>query len=108
MNNVFLSKSSYCKCVQCEKILWLEKYKSEYLPVNTNESNFKTGMEVGELAKGLFGDYEEVSYDENLSVRIEKTKTLLLDKPNIIAEASFAFDNNFCSVDILKNDSDVV
>ena len=108
MNNVFLSKSSYCKCVQCEKILWLEKYKSEYLPVNTNESNFKTGMEVGELAKGLFGDYEEVSYDENLSVRIEKTKTLLLDKPNIIAEASFAYDNNFCSVDILKNDSDGV
>ena len=108
MNNVFLSKSSYCKCVQCEKILWLEKYKSEYLPVNTNESNFKTGMEVGELAKGLFGDYEEVSYDENLSVRIEKTKNVLLNKPNIIAEASFTYDNNFCSVDILKNDSDGV
>ena len=108
MNKVFLSKSSYCQGVQCEKILWLEKYKSEYLPINTNESNFKTGMEVGELAKGLFGDYEEVSYDKNLSVRIEKTKNLLLNKPNIIAEASFAYDNNFCSVDILKNDSDGV
>ena len=29
MNNVYLSKSKYCKCVQCKKILWLKKYKPE-------------------------------------------------------------------------------
>ena len=108
MNKIFLSKSSYCKGVQCEKILWLNKYKAECSLTDSNESSFKTGKEVGETAKGLFGEYVDVPYDENLSVRIEKTKKLLLDKPNIITEASFTYDNNFCSVDILKNDLDGV
>ena len=34
---------------------------------------------------------------------IEETRKLLKNKPNIITEASFNYDNNFCSVDILKN-----
>ena len=39
---------------------------------------------------------------------IEKTEELLKNKPNIITEASFIYDNNFCRVDILKNDTDGV
>ena len=39
---------------------------------------------------------------------IEQTKKLLKNKPNIITEASFNYDNNFCSVDILKNNIDGV
>ena len=108
MKKIFLSKSNYCKGVQCEKILWLDKYKPECSLENINESNFKTGMEVGELAKRLFGDYKDIACDQNISVRLEKTKKLLQDKPNIITEASFSYDNNFCSVDILKNDFDGV
>ena len=34
---------------------------------------------------------------------VEETRKLLKNKPNIITEASFNYDNNFCSVDILKN-----
>ena len=37
---------------------------------------------------------------------IEKTQEVLKNKPNIIAEASFNYNNNFCSVDILKKDKD--
>lgn len=37
---------------------------------------------------------------------IENTKINLKNVPNIITEASFNFNNNFCSVDILKNDID--
>lgn len=107
MNKIFLSKSSYCNCIQCEKILWLNKYNPKP-PVESNESVFETGKKVGELAKGLFGDYEDIPYDKNISERIEKTSQLLQDKPNIITEASFSYDNNFCSVDILKNDVDGV
>lgn len=33
---------------------------------------------------------------------------MLQDKPNVITEASFIYDNNFCRVDILKNDADGV
>lgn len=104
----YLSKSSYCKCVQCEKILWLSKYKKDNAVAENKGSVFETGNEVGELAKGLFGDYVDIPFDKKLSVRIEKTQELLEDKPNVITEASFIYDNNFCSVDILKNDSDGV
>ena len=108
MNKVYLSKSRYCKVVQCEKIIWLNKYKPECAVFEDKEAIFKTGKEVGEIAKGLFGDYEDIEFDKNLSAMIEKTDELLKEKPNVIAEASFSYDNNFCSVDILKNDLDGV
>lgn len=107
MNGIYLSKSKYCECVQCEKILWLKKYKP--LPVDeTDNSSFDEGRKVGEFAKGLFGDYEDVPYDEDIGVRVKRTAELLEGRPNVIAEASFIHENNFCSVDILKNDADGV
>ena len=108
MTKIYLSKSSYCKCVQCEKIHWLNKYKPDSSAVENNESSFEKGRQVGELAKGLFGDYEDIPFDKDFSLRLEKTDKLLEDKPNIITEASFSYDNNFCSIDILKNDLDGV
>ncbi len=107
MNKTFLSKSRYCQCVQCEKILWLNEYNPKGSAVEDNEAIFETGRKIGELAKGLFGDYEDVKYDKR-STMVKKTEELLQNKPNIIAEASFSFNNNFCSVDILKNDVDGV
>jgi len=94
--------------VQCEKIHWLNKYKPDSSAVENNESTFEKGRQVGELAKGLFGDYEDIPFDKDFSLRLEKTDKLLEDKPNIITEASFSYDNNFCSIDILKNDLDGV
>lgn len=108
MNNVHLSKSKYCNCVQCEKMFWLSKYKPECARPEDKETIFENGRKVGELAKGLFGEYEDIEFDLNLSNMIEKTNQLLPNKPNIITEASFSYDNNFCSVDILKNDLDGV
>ena len=108
MEKTFLSKSRYCKCVQCENILWLSKYKPECAVVEDNEAILENGRKVGELAKGLFGDYDDVSYDNDINKRIEKTRELRQNKPNVITEASFIYDNNFCSVDVLKNNSDGV
>ena len=108
MSNVKLSKSKYCKCVQCKKILWLEKYKPEAIKPSDKDAIFENGKKVGELAKGLFGKYEDVEFDKNLEAMICKTDELLKNKPNIITEASFNYNNNFCSVDILKNDVDGV
>lgn len=104
----FLTKSRYCKCVQCKKILWLDKYRADIVEAGSNEGVFEKGKEVGELAKGLFGDYADVDSDAGIDLRIEKTKELLSYKPNVITEASFVFDDNFCSVDVLKNDADGV
>ena len=108
MSNIYLSKSRYCKCVQCPKILWLKKYKPDEVVPSEKDAIFENGKRVGELAKGIYGKYENIEYNENLNTMIEKTNQLLKNKPNIITEASFNYNNNFCSVDILKNDIDGV
>ena len=108
MNNIYLSKSKYCQCVQCKKMFWLSKYRKYCAAGEDKTAIFETGHRVGELAKGLFGDYEDVPFDITLTPMIERTEELLQNKPNIITEASFSYDNNFCSVDILKNDEDGV
>lgn len=107
MNNPNLSKSTYCAGIQCEKILWLNKYKPECASEIENTSVLETGNEVGQLAKGLFGEYEDIPYDYHDKM-IEKAEELLKNKPNIITEASFSYDNNFCRIDILKNDENGV
>ena len=106
--NENLSKSKYCKGIQCKKILWLDKYKPDEKVDTARKSVLENGSRVGILAKGLFGKYEDIQYCEDLSLMIQRTNELLKNKPNIITEASFEYNNNFCSVDILKNDIDGV
>lgn len=106
MNNLYLSKSRYCKAVQCKKIIWLKKYKPEYAIQKAKDAVLNNGTAVGQLAKGLFGKYEDIEFNENLNIMIKQTKELLKNIPNIITEASFNYNNNFCSVDILKNNLD--
>ena len=102
-----MSKSKYCRGIQCEKILWLEKNRPDLIG-KKDESRMKTGQNVGEIAKGIFGDYNDIAYDKDMAKRVEMTKDALDDGSEIITEASFLFDDNFCSVDILKNLSDGV
>ncbi len=102
-----LSKSRYTTGITCKKKLWLTCYKPEEKE-ESNDAILANGTKVGELARGLFGNYELVEYDTNYKNMISKTSELLTNKPNIICEASFSYDGNFCSVDILKNDIDGV
>ena len=103
---MYLSKSKYCNAVQCKKMLWLNEYKPEEKE-SLNESVLENGTQVGELAKNLFGFHIDVSFNENLKQMIDDTKSLLYLDKVVITEASFEYDNNFCSVDILKkNKSD--
>ncbi len=93
------SKSRYCSCIQCPKILWLK----EHLPEESNESDENTENEVGNLAKGLFGEYTEVPFSGKLGDMIPATQKLLEEGVKNICEASFSYDGCFCSVDILIN-----
>ena len=104
--DVYLSKSKYCKAIQCNKILWLDKYKKEYMTETSNEAILADGIEVGKLARGILGNFANIEYNEDKTIMIEQTKLLMKKAPNIITEASFTYNNNFCSVDILKNDKD--
>ena len=99
-----LSKSKYCKAVQCEKMLWLDKYKREVKEEIDNESVLENGTNVGELAKKLFGKYIDIEFNNDLNKMIDDTKRALENDTVIITEASFVYNNNFCSVDILKKD----
>ena len=106
MDKISLSKSKYCKAIQCNKLLWLDKYKPEVAVPTARDMVLENGTKVGELARGLFGDYINIDFNKDLNVMIEETLKSLKNKPNIITEASFNYENNFCSVDILKNDVD--
>jgi len=98
-----LSKSRYCKGIQCPKILWLDENKSDLRDDSVIDQRiFNIGNRVGDLAMRYFGDYAEVSYCDNKSLMIEETKRLLDARVKTICEASFACNGNFCSVDILR------
>ena len=103
-----LSKSRYTLGVRCKKLLWLSCYKGEEAEDLGNASVLENGNKVGDLARSLFGNYTLINYDGNYKNMIDDTRKELLNKPNIICEASFSYDGNFCSVDILKNDIDGV
>ena len=103
-----LSKSRYTAGVTCSKKLWLNCFKPEEAEDLGNDAVLDNGTKIGELARGLLGEYHLVSFDTNFINMINETNKLLEDKPNIICEASFSYDGNFCSVDILKNDIDGV
>ena len=102
-----LSKSKYCSGITCFKKLWLEINKPDVKEVIGNETTLENGTEVGFVAKDLFDKYIDVEYSDNLYKMIEDTKRIINE--NIycnICEASFSYNNNFCSIDILKKDKD--
>ena len=68
----------------------------------------EAGNEVGNLAKGLFGDYVEVTaYDgdkPDLSEMIACTQIEMDKGTPILCEASFSYNGLYCAVDILKKE----
>lgn len=97
-----LSKSRYCSGVQCPKMLWLKQNLPEEFDESCmNQSVLDTGLAVGDLAMGLFGDFVEVPYGKPGDMA-KATLPLMEQKVPVIAEASFSANGCFCSVDILK------
>ncbi|MCL2216823.1 MAG: DUF2779 domain-containing protein [Defluviitaleaceae bacterium] len=73
-----LSKSKFCAGLQCPKILWMDNHMPDRFDSSVvNNSLTEDGNAVGDLAKGYF-------------------------RADVIAGASFAWDGNFCSVDLLR------
>lgn len=97
-----LSKSRYCRGIQCKKMLWLEQNKPEEKENDNNESILEQGNIIHEVARYLFGNHINIEYTDNLNEMIKDTyRTIDSYKDIIITEASFNYNNNFCSVDIL-------
>lgn len=107
---MYFSKSKYCSLWQCPKMCWLKKYKPEEAKIDPEiQSRFETGTQVGELAKGLFGENLDVTTLKadgslNLPAMIEKTKKAIADGVENICEAAFSPDGLYCAVDILHRE----
>lgn len=99
-----LSKSKYCNGIQCKKMLWLDKYKPEEKKELNNQAVFDNGNDVHELARKLLGEDINIAFNEDLSQMIKDTEKAMKQENVIITEASFNYNNNFCSVDILKKE----
>lgn len=103
-----LSKSKYTTFCQCQKALWLKIYNPEVEVVDENrQAILERGNKVGDLAMGLFGNYVEVTTllpDGNLDLTtmINKTQQEMAKGTDVICEASFSYQNNYCAVDLLR------
>lgn len=98
-----LSKSKYIECITCKKKLWLDKYKSNVKENIDNIAVFENGNIVHEIAKYLFGEHVNIEFNEKLDEMIVNTNLTIESYKNVvITEASFNYDDNFCSVDILR------
>ena len=99
-----LSKSKYCNGLQCKKMLWLYKNKPTEKEEVNNQSVFDNGNDVHEVARKLLGEEINIPFNEDLTQMIKDTEKVMKQEKVIITEASFSYENNFCSVDILKKE----
>ena len=107
---MYLSKSRYCGWWQCPKMAWLQRYRPETRTEDGDAlSRMKTGAEVGELARGLFGPYTDVTTLKDdrpdIPAMIAVTQEEMAKQTPVICEASFSYNSLYCAVDILKQEN---
>lgn len=100
-----LTKSKYCRGLQCPKMLWLDEHHPELGEDAASQSVLDNGTKVGELARAYFGDYEMVDFCADKKKMAERTAALMRSADNI-AEAAFCQGPLFCAVDILHRNGD--
>ncbi len=99
-----LSKTKYCKGLQCPKILWLDHYKPEVGDNLLSETVMENGNLVGDLARKYFGEYSLVDFSYDKSEMTARTNELIAAGAENIAEAVFLINGLYCAVDILHKD----
>ncbi len=109
---MYLSKSIYVRVWSCRKGAWISKYHPELIPQDENTlARFRTGNEVGDLARSLFGAYVNVTAvkeDGSLDLpgMIENTRAEMERGTSVICEASFSWEGLYCAVDLLRRNED--
>jgi hypothetical protein len=100
--NRTISKSKYLSGLQCRKLLWTQYNAPDLIPEPdaAKQAIFDTGHEVGNLAKCLYPDGEEVPWSRDLAETAASTRDLLRRRKPIF-EASFEFDGRYCRADIM-------
>lgn len=107
MSNITdLSKTKYCRGVQCPKMLWLDAYKPEEAENVLSETVMANGNLVGDLARNYFGEYSLVDFSFVKSDMVKKTREFIDAGAENIAEAAFLQEGLYCAVDILHKNGD--
>ena len=106
---VYLSKSRYCEFRQCPRAAWLRLHRPEILKESEDAlARMRTGNEVGDLARGLFGPYVNVTVRTedalDLAAMVEETRREMEKGTPVICEASFSHDGLYCAVDLLRRE----
>ena len=101
-----LSKSKYTNACQCKKMLWLDINKPDVKGEIDPSNAMDNGNMVHEVARDLLGNHVTINFNKDLSKMIDETNEYLKKDNIVICEASFSYQNNFCSVDILEKKKD--
>ncbi|MFP4479126.1 MAG: DUF2779 domain-containing protein [Candidatus Izemoplasmatales bacterium] len=103
-----ISKSNYVSYKQCHRQFYLDKHKPNLNHISGSIlRRLEMGKEIGELAKSIFKNLVEVEYNTNKEIMIGDTQEYMEEGYESIAEASFLYEDLFCSVDVLVKDKDV-
>ena len=110
-HDLSFTKSKYCSFWQCPKLAWLQTYHPEEMtPSDGNLARMMAGQEIGELAKGLFGEYVDVTVRDgerlNLLAMETATRREMEKETSTICEAAFNYQGLYCAVDILQREND--
>ncbi len=109
---MYLSKSIYVRVWSCPKGAWIQKYHPEVVPQDEGKlSRFRQGDEVGDLARGLFGPYVNVTVETedgklDLPRMIRNTADEMARGTQVICEAAFSYNGLYCAVDLLRKDEE--
>lgn len=101
------SKTKYVEFMRCKKAAWLTAHKPEVrkITADTNAA-ILSGISLGELAKGYFGDYVDMTTYKadgslDLVAMARKTQKAISEGAQNICEAAFIHDGLYCAIDIL-------
>lgn len=104
-----LSKSSFIRGVQCEKMLYLDKHHSDLREERSvsKEAIFEQGTNVGLLAQDLFKGGYDASPDDysRISKSLINTQKAIEIGESIIYEATFEYNGLLSAIDILVKEN---
>jgi hypothetical protein len=111
MKKHILSKSTFMAGIQCQKRLYLSKFRRDLLPEEVDEQQqaiFDAGIDTGLLAQQLFPNGIDASpltpFDYQKSVK--RTQSYLMTN-DVIYEACFQYEGALCAIDILVRKDDL-
>ena len=109
---MYLSKSIYVNVWNCPKGAWINKYHPEWVVISeAQQARFDTGHEVGDIARGMFGPFVDVTAYKNdgslnKSQMIRNTADEMAKGTPVICEAAFSYEGLYCAVDLLRRDDE--